>query len=258
MGKKAIKPYKCLALTSLKVLAHDCGHMAFSPSPLLNNVVGFTLHSFLLTPYFSWQSTHRRHHVYANNLTKDHNYVPPQWEEYVSRLHVNVERFEELTEDSPIVSFFRLILQQILGFPWYILFNITAGPGSLRRSPSSKPLGNSHLYPKGPLFRESERMLVVLSDLGLIATGVALWYGASAIGSMSLCFLYFLPYMWVNHWIVAITYLHHTHPAVPKYEDEAWTFLKGATATIDRDFGWIGKHLFHGIIEFHVVHHLFP
>lgn len=26
---------------------------------------------------------------------------------------------------------------------------------------------------------------------------------------------------------------------------------------MDRDFGWTGKYLFHGIIEFHVVHHLF-
>lgn len=120
------------------------------------------------------------------------------------------------------------------------------------------PLGNSHLYPKGPLFRESEKMLVLLSDLGLVATGFALWYGASTLGHGTLFFLYFQPYMWVNHWVVAITYLHHTHPAVPKYEDEAWTFLKGATATIDREFGWIGKYLFHGIIEFHVVHHLFP
>jgi bifunctional Delta-12/omega-3 fatty acid desaturase len=55
----------------------------------------------------------------------------------------------------------------------------------------------------------------------------------------------------------AITYLHHTHPKIPKYEDPSWTFLKGALATIDRDFGFIGRNLFHGIIEYHVIHHLF-
>lgn len=58
--------------------------------------------------------------------------------------------------------------------------------------------------------------------------------------------------------LVAITYLHHTHIEVPHYDGENWTFVKGALATVDREFGFTGKHLFHGIIEFHVVHHLFP
>ncbi len=54
-----------------------------------------------------------------------------------------------------------------------------------------------------------------------------------------------------------ITYLHHSSPAVPKYSAESWTFLRGATATIDRDFGFIGEHLFHHISSDHVTHHLF-
>ena len=58
--------------------------------------------------------------------------------------------------------------------------------------------------------------------------------------------------------IVAITYLHHTHPDVPHYDENAWTFVKGALCTVDRRFGWIGRHLFHEIIDYHVIHHLFP
>lgn len=57
---------------------------------------------------------------------------------------------------------------------------------------------------------------------------------------------------------VAITYLHHTHPEAPHYEADEWTFIKGAASTVDRDFGFIGRHIFHGIIEYHVVHHMFP
>lgn len=246
-----------LILTGLWVIAHECGHMSFSPSSRLNDTVGFLIHSALLTPYFSWKSTHRRHHIYANNLTMDHNYVPPQWKEYKSRLPFSVDRVEELTEDSPIVVLLRLVLQQSLGFPWYLLTNATAGPGSLMKAPSAKPFGNSHFSPTGSLFRETEARLVILSDLGLVAVGFLLWYAGSIIGHRTLFLIYIHPYVWVNHWIVAITYLHHTHPAVPKYEAEAWTFLKGATATVDRDFGWIGKHLLHGIIEHHVIHHLF-
>lgn len=58
--------------------------------------------------------------------------------------------------------------------------------------------------------------------------------------------------------LVAITYLHHTHMEVPHYAAENWTFVKGALATVDREFGFVGRHLFHCIIEHHVVHHLFP
>lgn len=55
--------------------------------------------------------------------------------------------------------------------------------------------------------------------------------------------------------IVAITFLQHTDPTLPHYTGEEWTFVKGAAATIDREFGFIGRHLFHGIIETHVLHH---
>lgn len=45
---------------------------------------------------------------------------------------------------------------------------------------------------------------------------------------------------------------------VPHFDAGSWTFVKGALATVDREFGFVGRHLFHGIIEYHVVHHLFP
>jgi omega-6 fatty acid desaturase / acyl-lipid omega-6 desaturase (Delta-12 desaturase) len=54
---------------------------------------------------------------------------------------------------------------------------------------------------------------------------------------------------------VAITYLQHTDGSLPHYSPEEWNFVRGAAATIDRDFGFIGRHLMHGIIETHVLHH---
>jgi omega-6 fatty acid desaturase (delta-12 desaturase) len=54
---------------------------------------------------------------------------------------------------------------------------------------------------------------------------------------------------------VAITYLQHTDPSLPHYHPKAWTFVRGAAATIDREFGFVGRHLLHGIIETHVLHH---
>ncbi|KAL9097630.1 MAG: hypothetical protein Q9165_000527 [Trypethelium subeluteriae] len=242
---------------ALTASGHEAGHSAFSPSDTLNNTVGWILHSFMFTPYFSWRSSHRRHHIYANNLAKDHNYVPPQREEYSSTLGIDINRLEELTEDAPIVTFLRILLQQVIGFPWYLLTNITASDTSLPKKKSSSVLGNSHFAPYGSLFRPDEANVIILSDIGLAAMAYVLYLVNCQIGPAMTALLYIQPYMWINHWIVAITYLHHTHPDLPKYQDDDWTFLKGATATVDREFGFVGKYLFHGIIEFHVIHHLF-
>ena len=38
------------------VLAHECGHGAMSSHRWLNDLVGYPLHTFLLVPYFSWQT----------------------------------------------------------------------------------------------------------------------------------------------------------------------------------------------------------
>jgi omega-6 fatty acid desaturase (delta-12 desaturase) len=43
---------------------------------------------------------------------------------------------------------------------------------------------------------------------------------------------------------------------MPHYNNKTWTFARGATATIDRDLGFIDTHLFHDIIGTHVCHHL--
>ena len=42
---------------------------------------------------------------------------------------------------------------------------------------------------------------------------------------------------------------------MPHYTGDEWNFVRGAAATIDREFGFIGRHLLHGIIETHVLHH---
>ena len=42
---------------------------------------------------------------------------------------------------------------------------------------------------------------------------------------------------------------------MPHYSTESWNYVRGAAATIDREFGFIGRQLLHGIIETHVLHH---
>lgn len=240
-----------------QAIAHECGHGSFFPSQRLNTIVGFVLHSIDLVPYFAWQSTHHRHHLYANNLTRDNSWVPPTRDQYQSSIFQFVQRLEEVTEDSPFITFFQLVLQQILGLPSYFLIGLTAAEGSLTRPKSKHPLANGHVWPFSTLFRPEEAKLIFISDIGLGLVLGGLWYASQFVGAKMVFLLYVVPWMWVNHWVVAMTYLHHTHPKLPKFEDAAWTFVKGATATVDRSYGWTGRFFFHNAIDFHVVHHLF-
>ena len=98
---------------------------------------------------------------------------------------------------------------------------------------------------------------MIASDMGLALTAGALYVAGQKFGFASVALMYGQPYLWLNHWIVAITYLHHTHPEVPKYRPEAWTFIKGALATVDRNLGFAGQHMLHNIADYHVIHHLF-
>ncbi|EQB50790.1 fatty acid desaturase [Colletotrichum gloeosporioides Cg-14] len=250
-----------LVWTGLWIIAHECGHSAFSTISAVNDIIGLILHSFLLAPYFSWKSTHRRHHIYAGNMEKDHNYVPPLRNEYAAKLSLEPGKLDELGEDAPAWLFFRIVLQQTVGWVWYVLTNIACAPSAVIK-PGMPFWRHSHLDPWGSLFRSSEVTAVIISDIGCFSTLVGLWLLYKYTGTFSDVFwLWIAPWMWVNHWIVMITYLHHTHPDIPKYTPEEWTFVLGATATMDRYFSWpwgfIGVHFFHNISTDHVVHHLF-
>ncbi|OKL61999.1 hypothetical protein UA08_02916 [Talaromyces atroroseus] len=259
--------------TGLWIVGHECGHGAFSDSPLLNDIVGWVVHSSLMVPYFSWKITHARHHRYTNNIEKDTAFVPETWKsakipETSSSttaspmpLGGNLAAWGEMIHDTPIYTTFSLLRHQLLGWQAYLLFYVTAGSDSIPSSSgvaTSKSSVQSHFDPFSALFRPSQRHLIVLSDLGLILVGTALYFLGQSLGGFKIMLLYVIPYLWVHHWLVAITYLHHTHLTVPHFADSSWSFVDGALSTVDRNFGFIGRHFFHNIIDYHVVHHLFP
>ena len=69
-------------------------------------------------------------------------------------------------------------------------------------------------------------------------------------------FWYFGPWMITNAWLVLYTWLHHTHPDVPHFGFESFSFVRGALATIVRPYPWLIDHLHHHIGSTHVAHHL--
>ncbi|CAF3609328.1 unnamed protein product [Adineta steineri] len=72
--------------TSLFVLGHDCGHGSFSFYPLLNNIVGTILHTWILAPYYTWKVTHNKHHKNTCNIDKDEVFYPQQGEAHEDSL----------------------------------------------------------------------------------------------------------------------------------------------------------------------------
>jgi len=58
------------------VIAHECGHQAFSKYQSVNDGIGLVLHSLLLVPYYSWKFSHARHHSNTGSVAKDEVFVP--------------------------------------------------------------------------------------------------------------------------------------------------------------------------------------
>ncbi|KAH8589309.1 fatty acid desaturase-domain-containing protein [Bisporella sp. PMI_857] len=244
--------------TGIWILAHECGHGAFSKSKRLNYTMGLIMHSFLLVPFHSWRLSHSQHHKSTGNMDKDTAFVPHTRQTWLktnfgSKAKENMVEFAELAEDSPIAVLLHCIVHQLFGWPGYLLFNLTG-----QKYGGAKGLKITHFYfgEDSVFFKKHELPLIALSDFVVaIMIGALIWAG-QVFGSWNVIVLWGIPWLWVNNWIVAITFLQHTDASMPHYNNKTWTFARGATATIDRDLGFIDTHLFHDIIGTHVCHHL--
>jgi len=195
-------------------------------------------------------------------MERDMVFVPKTRNAYAAGIRKAAHEVSELTEETPIASLLWFIGQQLAGWPMYILTNVT-GHNYHERQIEGKGVGKkngigggvNHFIPSSPLYEQKDEHLILLSDLGIGLTIAALTYIGKNFGFANLAVWYLIPYLWVNHWLVAITYLQHTDPTLPHYEASSWNYVRGAAATIDREFGFIGRTLMHGIIETHVLHH---
>jgi omega-6 fatty acid desaturase (delta-12 desaturase) len=241
--------------TGIWVVAHECGHQAFSDSKTICNVVGLILHSALLVPYYAWRWSHSRHHKHTGDIHKDEVFVPSTRSELGLPKKGSEEDMErtrkkmngELSEDIPIIQLVNLIGQQLIGWPMYLILN-----SSGRKYPGWA----NHFVPSSSLFQQKNYANVILSDIGLLVTLSVLGYLAYVYSFVEVVKYYVVPYLVVNHWLVMITFLQHTDSKLPHYRGELWDFIKGAVCTVDRHFG-ILDGIFHRITSTHVAHHLF-
>ncbi|THV05284.1 delta 12-fatty acid desaturase [Dendrothele bispora CBS 962.96] len=259
-----------LFATGLWVVAHECGHQAFSESKMINNTVGWILHSALGVPYHSWRITHAKHHASTGHLTQDQVFVPhtrseaglkpldPSREDRLGA-RVSEEVKKEMWDalgDSPIGAMLGAATYLLGGWPAYIMFNAS---GQKRY-----PKNTNHFKPTAVMFSPHHFSQIIMSDIGIFIwlAGIGGWIYYK--GFLEVFRLYLVPYLWVNHWLVLITFLQHTDPLLPHYRAPEFTFPRGALATLDRSLlgdlgsfmGWIGAVATHGISETHILHHV--
>jgi len=247
--------------TGLWIIAHECGHQSYSSSKSINNFVGWVLHSILLVPYHSWRISHGQHHAATGHMTRDQVFVPrtrsqlghPAIKDDEELQGINVSAFRqaelrEAIEDAPIYQFLHMAMHQLLGWPLYLIRNASGQLGY--------PAYTNHYNPGSHIFRNSKASQIIISDIGVGAVIAGLTYWSIKRSFTEMFIIYGIPYLYVNNWLVFITYLQHTDPVLPHYSAEKWTFARGALATIDRTFmGPVGGWILHGICETHVAHH---
>lgn len=245
-------------LTGHWVLAHECGHGAFSPSQTYNDIVGFVLHQALLVPYFAWQYSHAKHHRRTNHLVDGESHVPSTAED--NGLGKNLERnsfyaaWHEAMGDGAFAAF-QIWTHLVVGWPLYLLGLASTGKVAY----DGKPLDGEvmdHFRPNSPMFPPKFANKILASTVTEIATLAGLGYLMYQHGALPVTLWYWLPYMNVNAWLVLYTWLQHTDPSIPHYGEGEWTWVKGALSTIDRDYG-IFCFFHHRIGSTHVAHHLF-
>jgi len=237
--------FKALFFTGLWVIGHECGHRAFSPSNTVNDIVGLLVHSLLLVPFHSWRITHANHHKNNIHMVNDSVFLPHKKSDM---LQPHTIAYKIWT--SKIGTILRLIFTLSVGFPIYLLTNIT---GQKFESGWA-----NHFNPNSPLFTKNQRTQIIISDIGILSGLSLLGYLSYIFGFITIFKLYGGCYMVNNIWLTLITYIQHTDKSVPHLAESEWTWLKGALATVDRDFGFIFNVLLHHIHDTHICHHIFP
>ena len=233
--------------TGCWVVAHECGHRAFAKYNWLQDVIGYCLHSIMLVPYFSWQRSHSLHHARTNHLDSGETHVPHRdtTPSGAARL------WWHKTIGDEAFAIVVITFNTVAGWPLYLLTGASGGP--------TRGTTN-HFWPAWPfsvaLFPGGWARKVWLSDIGVLAAIGLLGCWTYFSGFLPVLALYLGPYLVVNFWLVLYTWLQHTDVDIPHFDNDEWTWVKGAFMTVDRPYGFILDFLHHRIGSTHVAHHM--
>lgn len=211
------------------IIQHDCGHNSFFKSTRLNNFVGAILGVLTLTPYYSWRSSHAKHHASSGDLD--------------FRGFGDIET--RTVEEYKALSLWNKIRYRFYRHP-FVLFVV--GPTILFTIFNRFPLGLG----KG---QEREKNSVYMTNIALLAVFLGV---GSLIGYLNLLAMW-VPMMVFGSSIgVYLFYVQH------QFEDTYWRWHQewdyAEAALRGSSFFKLPKLLqwFSGNIGFHHLHHLSP
>ena len=193
----------------LWVLAHECGHGAFSKNKKLQDAVGYIIHSIMLVPYYSWQRSHAVHHQYTNHIELGETHVPEAMESKEEGSYARRQQFLNLFgKDRGIQAWGALqaFLHLGVGWPAYLMIGATGGEArGMTNHFYPNPLTEPDM-PKKELFPGNWKEKVYKSDIGIAAVigGVLAW--AACDGVAEVMALYGGPLIVVNAWLVLYTW----------------------------------------------------
>jgi fatty acid desaturase len=247
----------------LWVLAHECGHGAFSKNKALQDAVGYAIHSIMFVPYYSWQRSHAVHHQYTNNMELGETHVPePIVTKDEGAFASRNALVENLGEEKGVKAWAGLqaFLHLVLGWPAYLLIGATGGAARGNTNHFYPEPLTTPDWPKKELFPGNWKEKVYQSDIGIavVVGGLVAWTACNGLAEVMA--LYGGPLLVINAWLVLYTWLQHTDVDVPHFSDEDHTFVKGALHTIDRPYNKMDPwgaidFLHHQIGTTHVAHH---
>lgn len=187
-------------MTGPWVVAHECGHGAFSPNQTWNDVVGFIVHQALLVPYFAWQYTHAKHHRRTNHLTDGESHVPSTAKD--NGLGPHRERltfyaaWHEAMGDGAFAAF-QIWTHLAVGWPLYLLGLASTGKVDQKGEPLNGRIAD-HFRPSSPMFPEKISFKIGLSTATVVASLGGLMYAQYQFGFLPVLLWYWNPYFVVN------------------------------------------------------------
>ena len=171
------------------VIAHECGHGAFSKNKHLETITGYLLHSLLLVPYFSWQRSHSVHHRFTNHVTSGETHVPLVIKGNGVTEKVGGEKELQFSNSLGKKNYgiFQLFLHLIFGWPAYLL---TGSTGGVKYGTSN------HFWPIKPfskiLWPSKWTKKVWISDIGVAIALLGIIYLIFNYGLFQVIAMYFV------------------------------------------------------------------
>ncbi|KAI0717651.1 fatty acid desaturase-domain-containing protein [Fomitopsis betulina] len=280
--------FQGLSFASFFCIAHELGHQTLFDNRYVNDTLGYVFHAAILAPFFAWKASHNAHHRTVASIERDENYVPYERSDYPAlppKARARTADYLEVLDETPLLTVARMLVMQCAGWWLYLSCNVM---GSKRYSK-----GTNHFSPYSPIFRADQRLGIFLSDIGLLGMGYGLYSAALIYGWKAIFMYYFVPYVVSPLHLhcapissqltqpssattglvrtllsacplisdlraVMLTFLHHSDPTIPHYRGGAWSWVRGAAATVDRPLlGWAGRFFLHNVSHDHVAHHFF-